>query len=153
MKATPMHPSRTFLLALSLAFSISPFLAGAADDPREAVAMPAMMKSHMLANMRDHLVTVQAIQSDLAAGRYDAAAELAEKQLGMTSLESHGARHMAEVMPQGMQAIGTGMHHAASRFAVTAQEAGVSRDLPRALAALSEVTAQCVACHAAYRIE
>ena len=32
------------------------------------------------------------------------------------------------------------MHQAASRFAVTAQEAGVTRDLPRALGALSQVT-------------
>jgi cytochrome c556 len=45
------------------------------------------------------------------------------------------------------------MHKAASRFAVTAQEAGVTRDLPRALGALSEVTTQCVACHAAYRLK
>jgi cytochrome c556 len=71
----------------------------------------------------------------------------------MSSLEAHGASHLAGFMPQGMQDIGTAMHKAASRFAVTAQEAGVTRDLPRALGALSEVTTQCVACHAAYRLK
>jgi cytochrome c556 len=60
---------------------------------------------------------------------------------------------MAGFMPAGMQEIGSAMHRSASRFAVTAQDAAVTRDLPRALAALSEVTAQCVACHAAYRLK
>jgi cytochrome c556 len=107
----------------------------------------------MLANMRDHLLTLQQIQSGLAAGHYDAAADIAEKRLGMSSLDAHGASHMAGFMPKGMQETGTAMHHAASRFAVAAKNATVTRDLPRALSALSEVTAQCVACHAAYRLK
>jgi len=44
------------------------------------------------------------------------------------------------------------MHHAASRFAVTSQEAAVTDDLRRALEGLAEVTRQCVACHAGYRL-
>ena len=56
-------------------------------------------------------------------------------------------------MPQDMQATGTAMHHAASRFALVAQEVAVTRDLAQPLKALSEVTAQCVACHAAYRLK
>jgi cytochrome c556 len=59
----------------------------------------------------------------------------------------------AGFMPQGMQDTGTTMHQAASRFAVAAQEAAVTRDLPRALGALSQVTQQCVACHAGYRLK
>jgi cytochrome c556 len=34
-----------------------------------------------------------------------------------------------------------------------AEEAGVRRDLRPALQALSEVTQQCVACHAGYRLK
>jgi len=41
------------------------------------------------------------------------------------------------------------MHHAASRFAMAAQEG----DLPRALDSLSKVTQQCVACHSTYRVQ
>jgi cytochrome c556 len=51
-------------------------------------------------------------------------------------------------MPEGMRNTGTGMHHAASRFALRAQEG----DLNAALLALGEVTRACVACHAGYRI-
>jgi cytochrome c556 len=71
----------------------------------------------------------------------------------MSSLQSHGASHMAGFMPKGMQETGTAMHQAASRFAVSAQETAVTRDLPGALGALSRVTAQCVACHASYRLK
>jgi hypothetical protein len=126
--------------------------ASAAEDSRQPVVMPARMQEHMRANMRDHLLAVSEIQAALAGGLYDAATEIAEKRLGMTSLDAHGARHVAGFMPDGMQAIGTAMHHAASRFAVTAQEAAVTGDLARALGGLAEVTRQCVACHAGFRL-
>ncbi len=144
---------KNLLAALVVGMLAFPLALAAENDSRMAVDMPAMMRTHMLANMRDHLLTLQEIQSRLAAGEYDAAAGIAEKRLGMGSLESHGASHMAGFMPKGMQETGTAMHHAASRFAVTAQDAAVTRDLPRALGALSEVTAQCVACHASYRLK
>jgi hypothetical protein len=134
------------LLAASIAFA-------ADGDSRVAIDMPAMMQAHMRANMRDHLHAIQEIQSLLATGEYDAAADIAEQRIGMSSLEAHGASHMAGFMPQGMQDTGTAMHQAASRFAVIAQEASVTRDLPRALGALSQVTVQCVACHAGYRLK
>ncbi len=146
-----MHGHHPGLIALGVLLASPATLAD--DDGRVAVEMPPMMRSHMLANMRDHLKALQEIQSQLAAGEYDAAAATAENRLGMTSLQSHGASHMAGFMPAGMQEIGSAMHRSASRFAVTAQDAAVTRDLPRALAALSEVTAQCVACHAAYRLK
>ncbi|MGE5320277.1 MAG: hypothetical protein ACM3KD_08855 [Hyphomicrobiaceae bacterium] len=142
-------PRIPFLIAGLLAMPI----ALAAGDNRVAVDMPAMMQEHMRANMRDHLLSINEIQRMLAVGDYAAAADLAEKRLGMSSLEAHGASHIAGFMPQGMQETGAAMHQAASRFAVTAQEAGVTRDLPRALGALSEVTTQCVACHASYRLK
>jgi hypothetical protein len=119
---------------------------------RQLVQMPAMMQEHMLGNMRNHLVTLNEIISLVAAGSYDRAGALAEAQLGMSSLPLHGAAHMAPYMPQPMQAIGTNMHKAASRFARAAQNASVERDLPQLLHRLSDVTAQCAACHAAYRI-
>lgn len=148
MEPRVKHPILS-LIALSL--FIMPVQA--AEDLRVAVEMPDMMKSHMLANMRDHLLTLSEIQSALAKGEYEVAADLAEKRLGMTSLESHGAAHMAGFMPKGMQEIGNNMHRAASRFAVKAQEAQVTRDLPSALGALSEVSQQCIACHAGYRLK
>jgi len=124
-----------------------------ADDVRQTVPMPAPMQQHMLANMRDHLAALGEIQAALAKGQYTQAADIAEQRIGMSSLQSHGASHMAPYMPKAMQDIGTNMHRAASRFARTAQEAAVSNDLPRALGALGELTQQCVACHASFTIK
>ncbi|GAB4508575.1 MAG: hypothetical protein Tsb0026_07420 [Sulfuricaulis sp.] len=73
--------------------------------------------------------------------------------LGMSSLETHGAEHMAPYMPKPMQDIGTAIHRTASRFARVAEEAAIRRDLRPARQALSDVTQQCVACHAGYRLK
>lgn len=120
----------------------------AETDARQLVKLPRMMQNHLLGNMRDHLQSVHEIQAALASGSLDKAADVAEDRLGMSSLAMHGAAHMAPYMPKAMQEIGTEMHHAASRFALTAKEG----DLKRALEDLVKVTQQCVACHAAYRI-
>lgn len=118
------------------------------DDSRQLVELPEMMQQHMMSNMRDHLVTINKILIKLSNGELDEAAEVAESRLGMSSLKSHGASHMAKFMPEGMQQAGTSMHRAASRFALKAQEGEV---LP-AYNALSEVTSACVTCHSGYRI-
>ena len=132
------------LIFLVLASSVSI----ANDDSRQFVKLPEMMQQHMMSNMRDHLVSINQILINLANGQLDQAAEIAESRLGMSSLKSHGASHMAKFMPEGMQQAGTSMHRAASRFALTAQEGEV---LP-AYNALSEVTSACVVCHSGYRI-
>lgn len=119
-----------------------------AEDTRKLVDLPAMMQEHMLGNMRGHLETLNAILDHLAKGELDKAAEVAEANLGMSSLEKHGASHLAQFMPKEMQDIGTSMHHAASRFALKAQEG----DALAAYRALPEITAACTACHAGYRI-
>ena len=60
-------------------------------DARQLVKFPAEMREHTLANMRDHLLALQDIQSALAKSEYDRAADVAEKRLGMSSLALHGA--------------------------------------------------------------
>jgi hypothetical protein len=121
-------------------------------DTRQVVDFPGPLKEHELANMRDHLRTLSEIQNYLAKYDFDRAADLAEKRLGMSSFDLHGAHEVAPYMPKGMQEAGTALHHAASRFAVAAQDAAVDRDLGRALSALNEVTQACIACHATYRL-
>ncbi|HEX5629182.1 MAG TPA: hypothetical protein VFX72_06380 [Usitatibacteraceae bacterium] len=127
--------------------------APAPSDGRVAVAFPEPMRTHTLANMRDHLLALQEIQQALADGAYERAADVAEKRLGMTSLRSHGAHDVARFMPEGMQAIGTEMHRSASRFAVEAANAGATGNVKPSLAALARVMQQCVACHASYRMK
>ena len=123
----------------------------AAADSRQLVEMPAPMTQHMLSNMRDHLLALTEIQQAVGAGQYQRAAEVAEQRIGLSSLKLHGASHMAPLMPQSMQDIGTQMHKAASQFSIVVQEVGADGNVNRAVSALSKITEQCVACHAAYR--
>jgi hypothetical protein len=137
---------------------MAPPAAGAAPsagDGREFVQLPAPMQEHMLGNMRDHLVTLNEMLGRIANGNLDAAATLSEQRLGMSSLGLHGAAHMAPFMPQPMQAIGTGMHRAASRLAITLQNASVSPTqaaMADVFRGLHDVTSACTGCHASYRI-
>jgi len=142
-----MKYQASIVVALLLGAVVAP-MAHAAEDARQKVELPEMMRQHMLGNMRDHLSALHEIQTALAKGELDRAGDIAEERIGMSSLISHNASHMAPYMPKGMQAIGTEMHHAASRFAMTAHEG----DLVRALDGLSKVTQQCVACHTTYRV-
>jgi hypothetical protein len=122
-------------------------------DARQLVEFPPMLAEETLANMRDHLQTLQEIQLHLGMGHPDIAAKIAEARLGMSSLGLHGAAEVSKYMPQGMQDAGEAMHRAASRFAITAQDASVTGDLKPVFAGLAEVTAQCVGCHAGYRLK
>jgi len=122
-------------------------------DSRVLVQFPEHMRIHTLANMRDHLLAISEIQEALSKGLLDKAADIAEQRLGMTSLIAHGAHDLSPFMPQGMQDIGTSMHHNASQFAVEVQNSAVTGDMKPALAALSRTTQACVACHASYRLQ
>ena len=135
-----------FIAPMLILFTSSMSIAD--DDSRQFVELPEMMQQHMMSNMRDHLVAINEILTSMANDKLDHAAEIAESRLGMSSLESHGASHMAKFMPQGMQQAGTRMHRAASHFALKAQEG----ELIPAYTALSGVTSACVACHSGYRI-
>ncbi len=127
--------------------------AAAMADTRTRVQFPEALRAHTLANMRDHLQSLQEIQAALADGAFDKAGEIAEQRLGMTSLKLHGAHEVAPYMPKAMQEAGTSMHRAASHFAVVAKDAAVSGDVKPALAALADVTQSCVACHAGFRLQ
>lgn len=139
---------RALQVAAVAALAVAAGTAGAGADDRLLVKLPAPMQEHMLANMRDHLQTLDQINRALAEGRWNDAAEVAEKRLGVSSLAAHGAEHMAPYMPKPMQAVGTAMHRAATDFAVHVTEG----DLRQSMQRLSEVTRQCVACHMTYRI-
>ena len=141
--------SRIYFLFIAVVTASMPGTSASSNDPRVLVELPQMMQRHMLSNMRDHLAAINEILVFLGNGELDKAAETAEYRLGMSSLESHGASHMAQFMPEGMRQAGTAMHKAASRFALKAQEGEV---LP-AYQALSNITSACVACHSGYRVK
>jgi cytochrome c556 len=128
---------------------------GVALDPRELVPLPELMRENMLADMRDHIATLNRIISHVADAKFDDAAKLAEQRLGMSSVALHGADHIAPFLPKPMQDIETTMHQAASRLVIVLQAASAATTV-EALSginrALSAVTATCEACHAHYRL-
>ncbi len=121
----------------------------AADDKRMMVELPAPMKTHMLQNMRGHLVVIDQLILLLSEEKLDEASELAEFELGMSSLDKHGASHIAPYYPKGMQQAGTAMHKSASQFARVAEEG----DVLVAFKALRKITAACNNCHAGYKVQ
>ena len=124
-----------------------------AADAREFVKFPPGLVEHTMTNMRDHLLALQQINEALARGETETAGKIAEERLGMSSLRLHCGAEVAKYMPQGMQDAGMEMHKAASRFAIEAQNVGVTGELKPALGALGEVMAACVGCHAGYRLK
>jgi hypothetical protein len=140
-----LRPSAA-LLCLAVVLATAPVSAD--GDPRLLVELPDPMQGHMLANMRNHLEALSEMYRLLAAGKTDAASALVEQRLGMSSLEAHGAAHMASYMPKPMRDTGEAMHRAASRLALAIQE-GEPKGIDTGVA---ELLAQCTACHRAFRI-
>lgn len=121
------------------------------EDHRQLVTMPAPAQAAQRADMLDHLAALNEILGYAAEGKWQDAAETAEKRLGESSM---GKYRMAlrgqgpgRFMPDAMRQLGWNMHGSASRFAKIAKEG----DTAKSLAALQEVMASCVACHLSYR--
>jgi len=120
-----------------------------AEDKRQYVKLPEMMQNHMLGNMRDHLATFAEMNKLIADKQWDKAADVIEHRIGMSSLTTHNASHMAKFMPKAMRSMGTEMHHAASRLALTIQ----TEDTLKIFKGVSEVMTRCNDCHMNYRIK
>ena len=138
---------------LFLVLPVTP--SAAVEDNRQMVEFPAMMQENMLSSMRDHLRALEEILGALASGDHNTAIKVAESRIGMSSLEDHGAAHLAKFMPDGMQAAGTEMHHASSRFVIALQNAEIkdsAESQKEIYGALTEITQACNACHSAYKI-
>ena len=125
----------------------------AATDHRAPVSFPAELREHTFANMRDHLLALQEIQAALATGNYDQPSNVAEQRLGMTSLIAHGAHEVTQVRAQGHAGCGAQLSAQRQPPLDGGTRCGGERMTWPALAALAEVTATCVACHAAYRLQ
>ena len=81
------------------------------------------MRLHTITIMRDQLLALQEIDVALSKGDFDNASHIAEQRLGMSSLELHGAAHIASYMPQGMYRIAFGCPGACSTSSTVLQDA------------------------------
>ncbi len=118
-------------------------------DTRQLVSMPEQTLEIMRQDMLEHLATLSEIIGYLAANNLEAAADVAEKKMGRSSMGKHRGTGMgpSRFMPPAMHSIGRGMHEAASEVATAAKQG----DLKGAYTSLQKVTSSCVACHYSYR--
>jgi len=137
--------SVVFLLALSI-----PLIANA---DRQSADLPSHVSKHLMSTMRNNLESLEQITYLLSESEYTQAANMAENNLGMSSMEIHYQKFVGKYLPKGMRNISRQMHQAASDFAVSAREAEKDGGLNKAFAALSKVMKQCVACHDLYRTD
>ncbi len=138
------------------------------------VQFPPDMQINFLGNMRDHMQTLNDLVDALAKDDYAAASKVAAERLGLNSPSAAGCKPtpasqvserpatptnksdkpmtmdemMRVYMPEPMRGIGLSMHTAASEFSKVA----MTNDRAASMAALSQVTQNCVACHSSYRL-
>ena len=113
-------------------------------DGRISLRLPAPMREHQLANMRSHLEAVREIVGDLAAGRFDHAATVAHRRLGLTP---EMQRMCNMFRNEEFRARGLAFHRQADAMAEEFRRG----KLEGALDALGETLDHCVQCHRRYR--
>jgi len=124
-----------------------------ANADRQSAELPSHVSKQLKSTMRNNLESLASITHLLAESKYVEAADMAEKRLGMSTMEIHYQKFVGKYLPKGMRKISKQMHNAASDFAVSVREAEKDRDLNQAFSALSQVMNQCVACHDLYKAD
>jgi len=148
---TPGTPCLAFAAAFAAVLPAPTFAADA--DVRQLVAMAPEARATMRAEMLDSQLALHQIIALLGESKFADAADIAEKELGISAMGKHrklpSNARPGMFMPDEMHAIGRAGHVAASDFAKIAR----SGDLAKALTALQAVTGNCVACHRSYRTQ
>jgi hypothetical protein len=118
-------------------------------DTRQLVEMPEQARQFMRDDMLLHLSALNQIFMHLADNNLEAAAEVAESQLGESAMGKHRGSGMGpgRFMPLEMRKLGWSMHESASEFARVVKKG----DMAESYKALQQVTSACVACHYSYR--
>ena len=142
----------TALLALALAATLYLFLVrgsvAPASDGRTAILLDPGERDLVLAEMRAFLQATQAIV--VAANQGDVpAAAAAARGVGAAAQRGVPASLMGK-LPLGFKQLGFDTHSRFDQLALDAESLG---DASQTLAALGELMANCVACHAAFRID
>jgi hypothetical protein len=121
-------------------------------DSRHLLEMPAAAKNTLRIEMLERLQALHQIMKAYAEGKPQDVAQLAKSAIGTGVMMRHGKRQSEAIprnfMPEGMLPLSKQSHMLGDEFS----EALKSGDRNRIDAKLSEVTGNCVACHALYRI-
>ena len=141
---------RTLLLAaiatghLTLFSNATP----AAETRRTAILLDPDERTLILAEMRAFLQSVQVITQSLSADDL-ATAAAAGRHVGVAQAAEVPDALKAK-LPMGFKKLGSSTHRAFDELALDAEQLG---DANHALGQLATLLGNCVACHAAYRIE
>jgi hypothetical protein len=119
-----------------------------ATDTRQRLALPAAARDMVLAEMRRMLESVNAILQGLVSGD-QAAVEAAARASGMTMAVDVDPRVMS-ALPAPFRELGMQTHRGFDALADQVKAGGAREDTLRGLA---QITNNCVACHAIYRLD
>jgi cytochrome c556 len=143
----------TGIRALALGFAL---LAGSASaqppapapDARQRLALPPAARDMVLAEMRRMLESVNAILQGVVGGD-QAAIESAARASGMAMAVDVDPRVMS-ALPAPFRELGMQTHRGFDALADRMKAGGTRED---ALRGLAQITNNCVACHAIYRLD
>ena len=142
---------RTKVLALTLAITTAAAAAPAAEDVRNAIDLPPDVRTQFLDHMRTHMNALDDVIRQLAQGKTRAAGATAQSEMAIGQGLGFG-----RYMPQEFRELGFSYHQAAGDFAK------LTNDLPeppdaagwtKIVGGLANITTQCNACHAAFRVK
>lgn len=147
--------SLKWLFGLFAALSVGPLLASdeVPEDRRLKIDMPPAAQIALRQEMLDKLQAVQQIFSALADAQPAAAADAAERQLGLSAMGKHRqlppAARPGQYLPEAMHALGRQSHKNGSDLA----EALKRGDRAEIDGRLRDTLGTCVACHTTYRVD
>lgn len=115
-----------------------------AMDMRTSLELPAPMKQHQLANMREHVLAIKSIVGLMAENKFEDAAKIAHSKLGL-SPEMQSMCGMFE--NEKFKTLGMAFHQSGDELGDVLQ----TRDVNASLRALNKTMGYCVECHATFR--
>ena len=119
-----------------------------ASDGRTAILLAPGERDLVLGEMRAFLAAMQQILAETAGGSVDGVVEVA-RSVGAAAQQGVPASLMGK-LPGEFKLLGVDTHSQFDLLAVDAEQLG---DPTHSLQQLAVLTRNCVACHAAYRIE
>jgi hypothetical protein len=117
-------------------------------DTRQRLLLPPAARDKVLAEMRLMLESINGILQGVATGDITAA-EKAARASGMTTAADVDPQ-IKQRLPEAFLALGMQTHKAFDALADQLKDSGTQES---AIKGLARITANCVACHAAYRLD
>lgn len=117
------------------------------QDTRVLVSFTEKTRFYFLETMRQNLSDVSAIQKALAESNFEAAARIAEFNLGLGGIKTHNT--LATHLPEEMANLGMEFHKASSQLALSLKQ----KNMTKILTDLAGVTQVCVMCHSMFRVK